>query len=70
MKKTYVKPKMGFESFELSTNIAGTCDKSAGHTVTDCVNVPGVDEGLFGNACIVPVVCYHVPSEGDNVFAS
>lgn len=36
MKKTYVKPVMGFESFELSTNIAQGCSKHSNATPLFC----------------------------------
>ena len=48
MKKTYTKPEICFESFLMSTNIAGDCDKpfvnNASKDVCGIIgSVPGVD---------------------------
>ena len=76
MKKKYVKAKIVFESFELSTNIAscGFIQDSNG-IITDsetglvvlalatagcAVKVPGGNDGL----------CYDVPTAGVNLFYS
>ena len=39
MKKTYVKPQVYFEDFQLSASIAGNCnpDQKVGHSQSDCV---------------------------------
>ena len=85
MKKTYEKPQIMFESFTLSTNIAGDCEvKTWEPTNSDC-GMKFSDglylfiEGVTG--CSVPVVdgtvgnddfntiCYHVPF-GNNLFNS
>lgn len=46
MKKSYVKPMVYFESFELSSSIAGTCVSKTNHDVGICgykdETVPGV----------------------------
>ena len=36
MKKTYVKPFASFESFELSSSIAGTCVDKTYHALNEC----------------------------------
>ena len=39
MKKTYVKPQVYFEDFQLSASIAGNCnpDQKVGHSENNCV---------------------------------
>lgn len=76
MKKAYVKPTISFESFKMSSSIAGDCmlnkdeiilpDNIGGFTIfidskEGCVYVP--DDGEFG-------MCYHVSTEDTKVFAS
>lgn len=72
MKKTYSKPVIVFESFQLATSIAGGCAKGT---------EPPVDVGGFivftnDNCNTLPEegkdynVCYHVPTEDNNVFSS
>lgn len=82
MKKTYCKPQISFEDFELSANIAETCAKSIGPTDRATCNtyyIPGVGR-LFlcdsGN-CIYKVrtdgqfgLCYHIPMERNSLFNS
>lgn len=76
MKKTYVKPMMGFESFELSTNIAGTCGNSVGHAEGQCTVFPGFDKLFVGEFCDQKIDndgdkwCYHNPSDSERIFAS
>lgn len=48
MKKTYTKPEISFESFLMSTNIAGDCDKPFVNNASKGAcgvigSVPGVD---------------------------
>ena len=73
MKKTYSKPVIVFESFQLATSIAGGCALGT---------EPPVDVGGFivftdSNVCnTLPEegkdynICYHVPTEDSNVFSS
>lgn len=73
MKKTYVKPMMGFESFELSTNIAGTCGKAVGHAEGDCLPFEGLPNLFLGEYCKQDIDnegCYHNPSDSERLFAS
>ena len=79
--KSYVSPIVSFESFELSTNIAGTCGNP---TRTPAAGTCGIDIGsrvLFlsdmTGVCTAPGVddgtggyCYHQPTEGNNLFNS
>lgn len=67
--KSYVSPIVSFESFELSTNIAGTCGIDIGSRVlflsdmTGVCTAPGVDDGTGG-------YCYHHPTDGNSLFNS
>lgn len=81
MKKTYVKPEVYFESFELSTSIATGCEYKTDHAMNQCVyDIAGgrnvfVDENTNCKDVKVPggsygSVCYHVPAETSNLFTS
>ena len=81
MKKSYVKPQVFFEDFHLSTSIAAGCEYTTNHALNDCtykiaggrnvfvdantnchdITAPGGDYGA---------VCYHVPSDTNNLFTS
>lgn len=82
MKKHYEKPQILFESFTLSTNINAGCDHKtwlpsenqcgidfSGLMVfmtgmTGCENIQiGENEAFDG-------ICYHAPSEDNNLFTS
>lgn len=78
MKKIYVKPEVYFESFELSANIATGCEININHTVGACWQ--GV-EGFKGfnifvepNSCKTTPddngLCYHSPTDANNIFTS
>lgn len=65
MKKTYVKPFASFESFELSSSIAGTCVTKTGHAVNECGLADGTMLGVvFFNVGTV-TQCTHSPQDGD-----
>lgn len=82
MKKVYQKPAILFESFAVSANIAGDCEKIVGNPSKDVCGVkgsaPGVDlfiEGVTG--CVIKNeaddhdgFCYHVPTDTNNLFNS
>lgn len=82
MKKTYQKPQIVFESFELSQNIAGGCNAVSNNTDGDVcsVNVPWVGGSInvFNNAGICEVygpgisdnICYHAPGDMISAFSS
>ena len=86
MKKAYSKPDMVFESFTMSTNIAGDCEGNPVHNPSRYVcGIPGSGPGmnLFSadmtgaNGCQIPhqddvndEFCYHNPSEYSNLFNS
>ena len=81
MKKTYNKPVIVFESFTMSTNIASGCENP---TNLPSVNQCGIDIEGFGNIfmqgmdCVKKIaegdsfngICYHTPTEGNNLFTS
>ena len=77
MKKTYTKPRMVFESFEVETNIAA-CASDARSTQGECMVIIGgmpvftidvtgcrfkASDGSYG-------ICYYVPSADTNLFGS
>ena len=85
MKKSYVKPQVYFENFQLSANIAGTCgteiDKS-GAGLADAnscsFNLPTfgkifLTEGICDNTPqdeIASSICYEHPQNTTRLFAS
>ena len=83
MKKTYKKPELWYEDFRLSQSIAAGCEGIANYAEGQC-SVTLKDPNnhynlvLFMQTAIckhVPpnpddYVCYHAPSEGNNVFSS
>ena len=80
MKKAYRKPELWYEDFQLSQTIASGCEGIANFTEGHCQVIlegPGYSIVLF-NADTCPdsppnpddYVCYHAPTEGNNVFSS
>lgn len=81
MKKSYVKPEILFESFSLSTNIAGDCENIITNS-TEGVCAYETTGGIATftdsiNACDFTSsdgkadgFCYHVPDGGPNIFNS
>lgn len=78
MKKTYVKPEVYFENFELSANIATGCGRPLGHTKDACRDIFGGNADIvFGSSqdgCgWIPDTndfCYHNPSDAQILFTS
>ena len=83
MKKTYTKPEISFESFLMSTNIAGDCEKpfvnnaSKGTCAVLGTGGIAVFDGSVVAACKITAendqwdgLCYHVPTEAANLFNS
>ena len=85
MKKTYVKPEIMFESFALSTNIAGDCEPKTNllSNSTCGMDFSGLTVVMQGmNGCTdIKVdnvggdgefngICYHVPTGDKNLFNS
>lgn len=81
MKKSYVKPQVFFEDFQLSANIAGVCDIPTNHAEDECqwtVEVPGIGKAFVteGMGCGYSPndgdygVCYHVPVDASRLFTS
>jgi hypothetical protein len=77
MKKTYSKPQVAFDSFEVATNIAA-CAQRANLNIGDCsYTVAGLPVFVSGaNGCRFIAtdgsygVCYYVPTEDTNLFTS
>lgn len=64
MKKTYVKPFASFESFELSSSIAGTCVTPTYYAVYQC----GLKDNTLPGVVIFTdgvVQCTNEPENGD-----
>lgn len=83
MKKSYSKPEIVFESFSLSTNIAGDCAvKTNTPSQNQCPYQGDFDYPIFITremGCITTDpdgdgelngFCYHVPTVGTNLFNS
>ena len=83
MRKSYQKPYVLFEDFSVSTNIASGCKHIASAAPDLCpVTLPWgpttkvvfIDESMGCKTIEADGdfngVCYHVPSENDNVFTS
>lgn len=77
MKKEYVKPEIVFESFKMSTSIAGDCSLDA--TLADensCEYKTDMGFKIFVSGCEYESadgdygVCYHQPTFDTKVFAS
>lgn len=75
MKKTYVKPQIYFEDFQLSANIAAGCGKPLNHTMETCQPISGMILFVDGNSsCQYKTdkngVCYQSFSTEGEVFTS
>lgn len=82
MKKVYIKPEILFESFTLSTNIAGDCDhkNSLQSEKAQCglefggdiIYLTGIQGCLeeYDTDGAVSGICYHVPLETSQLFNS
>ena len=82
MKKTYVKPEVYFENFELSANIAAGCgagykDKVTSHDINTCGYI--YNSGVVFNTGVCSYfsqdgteygLCYHQPMADNQIFAS
>lgn len=80
MKKSYVKPQIAFESFQLSTSIAASCALLGSQSAQYICPVTDPDSGfiLFTDDVASPCdtapvggsICYDVPVANWNVFSS
>ena len=80
MKKKYNKPEILFENFEMSQRIAGECEGIANNTDESLcsVDIPELGKNVFTVKGICKLtgpgwtdrICYHAPSESNNVFTS
>ena len=81
-KKAYKRPELYYESFTLSQNIASSCEGIALFNENICgvkVDMMDIEMIIYGNgngACEFQppnpenLICYHVPSDANNVFSS
>ena len=78
MKKTYIKPEVYFEDFELSANIASGCGKPLNHAHVECYpTVPGIgtvfltkEAGCDYTSPDDVGICYHNPTDESKLFTS
>lgn len=80
MRKAYSAPRIEFESFASSTNIAGNCEEIVGNPSKGTCGIPGNSMVMFSETvtgCTFHVTtddyngfCYHVPTEAKNLFNS
>lgn len=81
MKKAYQKPRLYYESFQLSHSIASGCYGIANFEESACsVTIPEWDEDneIFQIDFVCPIhgpgvgnlICYHGPSDDKSVFSS
>ncbi len=81
MKKTYVKPVLYFDSFELSSSIAAGCEQLiTNSTQGTCALIMAGGRNVFldgVDACTTKqadgvdgFACYHVPVDKNNLFNS
>ena len=81
MKKTYTKPEISFESFLMSTNIAGNCDTIVDNSTKGiCAYITRTNLHVFTSkisGCTTREddddyngICYHVPLDDKNLFNS
>lgn len=67
MKKEYSKPEIMFEDFELSTSIAGNCERIVGNPSKGTCGVPGSVEGLdIFSTTVSGCVLYDEDIDGDD----
>lgn len=83
MKKTYSKPDVLFESFALNTAITANCEKRGnfqsdvcGYEYTDIIVVFTTEVNGCMNGITLPEnemfdgICYHNPTDSNNLFVS
>ena len=79
MKKTYCKPQITFEDFELCANIAAGCEFKTDHAMDVCaykllggykVFVAETTACKYKQQDGAGGVCYHIPVDSRNIFTS
>ena len=76
MKKTYCKPMVAFESFQMTSNIAGTCVVMGNSgNENSCTYFDSVSGWTFFtnggcNMNLTEMFCYHIPTDDTSIFAS
>lgn len=63
MKKSYIKPLVYFESFELNSSIAGTCVSKTNHDVGTCGYPDNTVPGVVLFAGDMPGICTNTPQD-------
>lgn len=80
MKKTYVKPALGFETLSVGGTVSSSCEGIANFAVGLCsitIDV-GFEMNIYQDPTICDytgpgiddMICYHAPSDNNNVFTS
>ena len=82
MKKLYTKPEITFEDFTLNTSIAGDCEVKTHTPAAEQCGIAFGDINIFldgHEGCTTTIIdgskdfdglCYHVPTETNNLFNS
>ncbi len=74
MKKTYVKPQIYFEDFQLSANIAAGCGKPLNHTMETCQPISGMKLFIDKFTCAITPdeagLCYQSSTDETRIFTS
>ena len=80
MKKQYMKPAINFESLSIGTSVSASCEGIANFAMGLCsITIDaGFPMDIFQteNICeysgpgVDDMVCYHAPSDNNNVFTS
>lgn len=76
MKKTYSKPTISFENFQMTSSIAGSCAFNDTATTRESCSVDMDGFNIFVSACEFPPlgsdseICYDVPMDDTRVFGS
>lgn len=75
MKKSYVKPQLYFENFQLSTSIAAGCGFATNHAKDDCNYIPGVGTVFLDSSTCAYTpedagLCYQTVVDSSRVFTS
>ncbi|MCQ2354927.1 MAG: hypothetical protein MJ102_07535 [Clostridia bacterium] len=78
MKKSYQKPEIVFNNFELSESIAAGCEFISNHEYMKCALDDPAFFSIFADVGVCRYyvadgtdgICYHAPSDSSNVFTS
>lgn len=82
MKRNYEKPQIFYESFELNTNISAGCENPTNlPSQNQCgldfsglmvfmTGMTGCEDIQISESADFDGICYHTPTEGNNLFTS